>query len=139
MILSFLRHLSEEEAQKTLDQALPFRDAFVAVGLTPEMLPMIVTSTLAKGKFDLNDLADQLGQMQKMGGMGGIMGLMPGMSGMKDKMAAAGLDDRLFSTWARTSGGMPLPVSTTSMAMKSPPRQPDPGLGGGRIALVLPE
>lgn len=33
LILSFLRHLSEEEAEKTLDQALPFRDAFVAVGL----------------------------------------------------------------------------------------------------------
>ena len=34
--------------------------------------------------------------MQKMGGMGGIMGMMPGMAGMKDKMAAAGLDDKLF-------------------------------------------
>lgn len=33
LILSFLRHLSEEEAFKTLDQAMPFRDAFVAVGL----------------------------------------------------------------------------------------------------------
>ncbi|MDF3840432.1 adenosine deaminase [Pseudomonas citronellolis] len=33
LILSFLRHLSEEEAFKTLEQALPFRDAFVAVGL----------------------------------------------------------------------------------------------------------
>ncbi|EXF91580.1 adenine deaminase [Pseudomonas fluorescens HK44] len=33
LILSFLRHLSEEEAEKTLVQALPFRDAFVAVGL----------------------------------------------------------------------------------------------------------
>jgi len=55
-----------------------------------------MAAKMAKGKFDLNDLADQLGQMQKMGGMGGIMGLMPGMSGMKDKMAAAGLDDRLF-------------------------------------------
>jgi signal recognition particle subunit SRP54 len=31
-----------------------------------------------------------------MGGMGGIMGLMPGMAGMKDKMAAAGLNDKLF-------------------------------------------
>jgi signal recognition particle subunit SRP54 len=51
---------------------------------------------MAKGKFDLNDLADQLRQMQKMGGMGGIMGLMPGMAGMKDKMAAAGLNDKLF-------------------------------------------
>jgi len=33
LILSFLRHLSEDEAQKTLDQALPFREAFVSVGL----------------------------------------------------------------------------------------------------------
>ncbi|MDO9321504.1 MAG: adenosine deaminase [Pseudomonas sp.] len=33
LILSFLRHLSEEEAFKTLEQALPFRDAFIAVGL----------------------------------------------------------------------------------------------------------
>jgi len=33
LILSFLRHLSEEEAFKTLEQALPFRDAFFAVGL----------------------------------------------------------------------------------------------------------
>jgi signal recognition particle subunit SRP54 len=51
---------------------------------------------MAKGKFDLNDLADQLRQMQKMGGMGGIMGLMPGMGKMKDQMAAAGLDDKMF-------------------------------------------
>src|SRR5690606_9835421 len=29
-------------------------------------------------------------------GMGGIMGLMPGMGKMKDQMAAAGLDDRMF-------------------------------------------
>ncbi|MEH3022516.1 MAG: adenosine deaminase [Pseudomonas oryzihabitans] len=33
LILSFLRHLSEEAAQATLDQALPFRDHFIAVGL----------------------------------------------------------------------------------------------------------
>jgi signal recognition particle subunit SRP54 len=55
-----------------------------------------MAAKMAKGKFDLNDLADQLRQMQKMGGMGGIMGMMPGMAGMKDKMAAAGLDDKLF-------------------------------------------
>ncbi|MDO3722812.1 adenosine deaminase [Marinobacter sp. chi1] len=33
LILCFLRHLSEEEAQKTLDAALPFRDHFIGVGL----------------------------------------------------------------------------------------------------------
>ncbi|MBB3102388.1 adenosine deaminase [Azomonas macrocytogenes] len=33
LILSFLRHLSEEEAFKVLEQALPYRDTFLAVGL----------------------------------------------------------------------------------------------------------
>jgi len=33
LILSFLRHLSEDDAFKTLEQAMPFRDAFFAVGL----------------------------------------------------------------------------------------------------------
>ena len=33
LILSFLRHLSEEEAFETLEQARPFRDTFIAVGL----------------------------------------------------------------------------------------------------------
>ena len=33
LILSFLRHLSEEEAFKTLEQALRYRNAFFAVGL----------------------------------------------------------------------------------------------------------
>jgi signal recognition particle subunit SRP54 len=51
---------------------------------------------MQSGKFDLNDLAGQLQQMSKMGGMGGIMGMMPGMGKMKDQMAAAGLDDKMF-------------------------------------------
>jgi len=33
LILSFLRHLSEEEAFKTLEEALPWKEHFVAVGL----------------------------------------------------------------------------------------------------------
>ena len=33
LILSFLRHLTEEEAFATLEQALPYRDTMVAVGL----------------------------------------------------------------------------------------------------------
>ena len=39
---------------------------------------------LAKGQFDLDDLADQFVQMRKMGGMGAIMGMMPGMGKFKD-------------------------------------------------------
>ncbi len=33
LLLCFLRHLSEEDAFETLDQALPFRDRFIGVGL----------------------------------------------------------------------------------------------------------
>ena len=33
LILCFLRHLSEEEAFRTLDEALPFREHFIGVGL----------------------------------------------------------------------------------------------------------
>ncbi len=33
LILCFLRHLSETDAERTLDEALPFRDRFIGVGL----------------------------------------------------------------------------------------------------------
>ncbi len=61
---------------------------------------------MQSGKFDLNDLAEQLKQMKKLGGMGGIMGMMPGMSGMKDKVAAAGLDDKVFDRQLAIIGSM---------------------------------
>jgi signal recognition particle subunit SRP54 len=61
---------------------------------------------MQSGKFDLNDLADQLRQMEKLGGMGGIMGMMPGMGKMKDQMAAAGLDDRMFKQQLAIIGSM---------------------------------
>jgi signal recognition particle GTPase len=61
---------------------------------------------MKSGKFDLNDLADQLGQMQKLGGMGGIMGMMPGMGKMKDQMAAAGMDDKIFARQLAIIGSM---------------------------------
>jgi signal recognition particle subunit SRP54 len=51
---------------------------------------------LAKGQFDLDDLADQLRQMKKMGGMQGILGLLPGVQKMKKQIAESGLDDRMF-------------------------------------------
>jgi len=52
---------------------------------------------MAKGKFDLEDMADQFAQMQKMGGLAGIMGFLPGMNkAAQGQMAAAGLDDKML-------------------------------------------
>jgi signal recognition particle subunit SRP54 len=52
---------------------------------------------MAKGKFDLDDLADQLVQLQKMGGLGGLMGFLPGMNKQaKQQMAATGMDDTML-------------------------------------------
>jgi signal recognition particle subunit SRP54 len=52
---------------------------------------------LAKGQFDLNDLAAQLQQMKKMGGLQGIMGMLPGVAKMKAQMADANVDDRMIA------------------------------------------
>jgi signal recognition particle subunit SRP54 len=49
---------------------------------------------LAKGQFDLDDLAEQLRQMQRMGGMQGLLGLLPGVQKMKKQIADANIDDR---------------------------------------------
>ncbi len=45
---------------------------------------------MAKGEFDMEDLAEQFRQMRKMGGMGAIMGLMPGMGKVKKMVDQAG-------------------------------------------------
>jgi len=92
--------LEEFHPKRIADRILGMGDIVSLVEKAAENIDAEKAAAMAKkmqsGKFDLDDLADQLRQMQKMGGMGGIMGLMPGMSGMKDKMAAAGLDDRMF-------------------------------------------
>ena len=51
---------------------------------------------LAKGQFDLDDLAAQLQQMKRMGGLQGIMGMLPGVAKMKNQMADSGIDDRMI-------------------------------------------
>ena len=51
---------------------------------------------MAKGQFDLDDLAEQLRQMQKMGGMQGLMGLLPGVQKIKKQIAESNIDERVF-------------------------------------------
>ncbi len=61
---------------------------------------------LAKGQFDLDDLADQLAQMEKMGGMEGLMGLLPGVQKMKKQIAEAGVSDRVIRRQRAIIGSM---------------------------------
>ena len=95
-----MSELEEFHPRRVADRILGMGDIVSLVEKAAENIDAEKAAAMAakmkSGKFDLNDLADQLRQMQKMGGMGGIMGLMPGMAGMKDKMASAGLDDRMF-------------------------------------------
>ena len=51
---------------------------------------------MAKGQFDLDDLASQLTQMKKLGGMQGILGMLPGVGKVKKQIADAGIDDKVF-------------------------------------------
>ncbi|WP_157014474.1 signal recognition particle protein [Mesorhizobium xinjiangense] len=92
--------LEEFHPKRIADRILGMGDIVSLVEKASETIDADKAAAMAKrmqaGKFDLEDLADQLHQMQKMGGMGGIMGMMPGMGKMKDQMAAAGLDDRMF-------------------------------------------
>lgn len=55
LILSFLRHLSEEDAFTTLQQAMPFRDLFFAVGLDSSEMghpPSKFTNVFAKARSE---------------------------------------------------------------------------------------
>jgi signal recognition particle subunit SRP54 len=49
---------------------------------------------MAKGQFDLDDMANQLNQLKRMGGLGGVMGMLPGAAKAKEAMAAANMNDK---------------------------------------------
>ncbi len=102
--------LEEFHPRRIADRILGMGDIVSLVEKAAENIDAEKAAAMAKkmqaGKFDLNDLADQLRQMQKMGGMGGLMGMMPGMGKMKDQMAAAGLDDRMFGQQLAIIGSM---------------------------------
>ena len=51
---------------------------------------------LAKGKFDLEDMAEQFRQMRRMGGMEGLMGMLPGVQKIKKQMAETDMSDRML-------------------------------------------
>jgi signal recognition particle subunit SRP54 len=61
---------------------------------------------LAKGRFDLEDMADQLMQMERMGGMEGLVGMLPGVQKMKKQIAESGMNDSTFRRQRAIIGSM---------------------------------
>lgn len=61
---------------------------------------------LAKGQFDLDDLAAQLRQMKAMGGLGALASMMPGMAQAKKAMASGGMDEKLLGRMEAIIGSM---------------------------------
>ncbi|SKA04218.1 signal recognition particle protein [Consotaella salsifontis] len=92
--------LEDFHPARIADRILGMGDIVSLVERAAENIDAEKAAAMAKkmqsGKFDMNDLADQIRQMQKMGGMGGMLGMLPGIGKMKDQIAAAGLDDKLF-------------------------------------------
>ena len=65
-----------------------------------------MAARMAKGQFDMNDLADQLRNMRKMGGLGALAGMLPGMKKAKAAMDSSGMDDRVLLRLEAIVGSM---------------------------------
>jgi signal recognition particle subunit SRP54 len=55
-----------------------------------------MAARMAKGQFDMNDLAGQFRNMRKMGGIGALAGMIPGMKKAKAAMDKSGMDDKVL-------------------------------------------
>jgi signal recognition particle subunit SRP54 len=52
-----------------------------------------LAAKMAKGSFDLDDLAGQLRQIRRMGGMGGMLSMLPGIGKFKKQLDEANIDE----------------------------------------------
>jgi signal recognition particle subunit SRP54 len=66
----------------------------------------VMARKLAKGQFDLDDMAEQLAQMERMGGVDGLMGLLPGVQKIKRQIAEAGVSDSMVRRQRAIIGSM---------------------------------
>jgi signal recognition particle subunit SRP54 len=55
-----------------------------------------LAAKLAKGNFDLDDLAAQLRQIRRMGGMTGMLGMLPGVAKLKKQLGDANIDEGII-------------------------------------------
>jgi signal recognition particle subunit SRP54 len=55
-----------------------------------------LAAKMARGNFDLDDLAGQLRQIRRMGGMGGMLSMLPGVSKLKKQLGDANVDESII-------------------------------------------
>ncbi len=55
-----------------------------------------LAAKMARGIFDLDDMADQLQKLTKIGGLEGMMAMLPGARNIKSQLANANVDDRVI-------------------------------------------
>ena len=55
-----------------------------------------LAAKMARGNFDLDDLAGQLRQIRRMGGMGGMLSLLPGVGKLKKQLGEANIDESII-------------------------------------------
>src|SRR4051794_13141097 len=65
-----------------------------------------LAAKMAKGNFDLDDLAAQFRQLRKMGGMGGVLGMLPGIGRIKKQIEEANIDQTMIKRQEAIIGSM---------------------------------
>ncbi|MGB0922028.1 MAG: signal recognition particle protein [Alphaproteobacteria bacterium] len=92
--------LEDFHAERVAGRILGMGDIVSLVEKAGEMIEAekaeAMAKRLAKGQFDMNDLADQLDQMAKMGGMSGVLAMLPGVQKVKKQLDQLDMDDSIF-------------------------------------------
>ncbi|PKU25323.1 signal recognition particle protein [Telmatospirillum siberiense] len=68
-----------------------------AIGSFEEEEAEKLAAKMAKGKFDLDDMAAQFRQIKKMGDLKGIIGMLPGIGKLKKQIDEANIDNRMIN------------------------------------------
>ena len=56
-----------------------------------------MAAKMAKGRFDLDDMASQFRQMKRMGDIKGILGMLPGIGAIKKQIEGANIDQKMVN------------------------------------------
>jgi signal recognition particle subunit SRP54 len=78
-----------------------------------------LAAKMMKGKFDLEDYASQLRQISKMGSLTGMLDMLPGMGKVKQQLAGAELDTKVFKRQAAIISSMTIKERRTPDIIKA--------------------